>query len=913
MNNLLKFKGSWRSYQKRILDNLDVHLSDDKLHIIAAPGAGKTTLGIEVISRLNAPTLILVPTNTIKNQWKERICNAFLDEKDYDVVSTDIKNPSYLTVITYQALLAAFCGEKDESNNETYEQNSEDDVSADLITSSTRFKQEKADEIVKILKFAKISLLCFDEAHHLRKEWWKALTYLVEELKPKQTLALTATPPYDVDLNEWSRYEGLCGEIDEVISIPELVKNGDLCPHQDFIYFSNLRKDEKELIEKHSQNIKQFLLKLKSDADLIKYLSNCDFVVASNNCVEKIFEDPDFYVSVISFLKYNDCKISKDFLKLFGAKEFEIPKFNINQAKLLLNGLLFYHCDEFSQIEDKLEDYRKLAHRLGLVYNKKIVLTDSAKIQKQVASSLGKLDSINEIVNLEVNSLDKSLRMVILADYIKADDTDNTHLGVVPIWRLLKSNSKISLGVLCGSLILIPVNCLDALYRLLYENNIDKSCITVLKCNHDDNFVQINPKESVKHCIVALITELFNRGEMTVLIGTQALLGEGWDAPSINSLVLSSTVSSYMLSNQMRGRAIRIDKNNPNKISNIWHLASIGLPKDKLSFAEIFGTSNDIDEQDEQNALFHDLNQLSKRFEGFEAPGYYDKHEISNGIERILTKTKLQTMIALNKEKAFDYLNEITVKLAKDRIQTKQWWQDALYLGYGSPNRTMNSGIEADRLSVKTLCYSSYKEIIIAVIWTYLGIVANILPVWDGAYNLIMIITAGLCIILLYWFIKFLKTGTVAGVMKQIAIIHLEALSNANLIKTSLKNVGLSVVKEGEGIFVSCKNLPVEENNFFIKVLQEFFDPIENPRYVLIKKDKFLNIIKQTDYFAIPAVLSSNKKSVKLFEHLWKKYIGECEIQYTRNIEGRALLLKARKSAFSNNKRKKTKKLSKWQ
>lgn len=68
---LLHFNGTWRSYQQRILDDLDYHLRDQKLHVVAAPGAGKTTLGIEVIARLQRPTLILCPTNTIKNQWRK--------------------------------------------------------------------------------------------------------------------------------------------------------------------------------------------------------------------------------------------------------------------------------------------------------------------------------------------------------------------------------------------------------------------------------------------------------------------------------------------------------------------------------------------------------------------------------------------------------------------------------------------------------------------------------------------------------------------------------------------------------------------------------------------------------------------------------------------------------------------------
>ena len=71
--------------------------------------------------------------------------------------------------------------------------------------------------------------------------------------------------------------------------------------------------------------------------------------------------------------------------------------------------------------------------------------------------------------------------------------------------------------------------------------------------------------------------------------------------------------------------------------------------------------------------------------------------------------------------------------------------------------------------------------------------------------------------------------------------------------------------------------------------------------------------VKQTDYFSIPAILSSNRQGVDIFKRLWEKHIGECDVVYTRNIEGRQLLLKARKDASSASKRKKSKRLSKWQ
>ena len=159
---------------------------------------------------------------------------------------------------------------------------------------------------------------------------------------------------------------------------------------------------------------------------------------------------------------------------------------------------------------------------------------------------------------------------------------------------------------------------------------------------------------------------------------------------------------------------------------------------------------------------------------------------------------------------------------------------------------------------------------------------------------------------------KYIRTGTVEGVLKQISIVILETLSTQGLIKTSLKQVGLRVTNDLGTLFVSCANLPAEENNLFIQCLQEFLDPVENPRYLLVRHERFRNLANQTDYFAIPSVISPNKKSVEIFKKLWKTYIGKCDIVYTRSAEGRKILLKARKYAFSAIKRDVSKRVSKW-
>ena len=127
-----------------MLDNLSAHLKDEKLHVVAAPGAGKTILGIEVIARLKKPVLIFAPTLTIRNQWKERIVESFMDNTERDIISLDIKNPKQITITTYQSLWSVFSNKKELPDEED-------------ITSSGKIVNSLADEIVKKLKKQKVS------------------------------------------------------------------------------------------------------------------------------------------------------------------------------------------------------------------------------------------------------------------------------------------------------------------------------------------------------------------------------------------------------------------------------------------------------------------------------------------------------------------------------------------------------------------------------------------------------------------------------------------------------------------------------------------------------------------------------------------------------------------------------------
>ena len=92
----VRFNATWRPYQARVLKELEGYLEDDKLHVVAAPGSGKTVLGIEVLRRLDRPTLVLAPTLAIRDQWIQRFIDLFLPKgsRKPEWISSDLLEPN---------------------------------------------------------------------------------------------------------------------------------------------------------------------------------------------------------------------------------------------------------------------------------------------------------------------------------------------------------------------------------------------------------------------------------------------------------------------------------------------------------------------------------------------------------------------------------------------------------------------------------------------------------------------------------------------------------------------------------------------------------------------------------------------------------------------------------------------------
>lgn len=149
-----------RDYQKQ---SLDTWILNSKRGVIVLPtGSGKTVIGINAISLLNTPTIVVVPTLDLLDQWRSKLKKEF--KVDVGMLGGGEQEIKALTVSTYDSayIHAARLGNK-------------------------------------------FGLIIFDEVHHLPAEGYK---HIAEMFASPFRMGLTAT---------YEREDGLHSELNRLV------------------------------------------------------------------------------------------------------------------------------------------------------------------------------------------------------------------------------------------------------------------------------------------------------------------------------------------------------------------------------------------------------------------------------------------------------------------------------------------------------------------------------------------------------------------------------------------------------------------------------------------------------------------------------------------------------------------------
>jgi superfamily II DNA or RNA helicase len=886
-----RFKFPWRPYQARVLEEVEAHLSDRHLHVVAAPGSGKTVLGLEVMRRLGAPSLVLAPTLAIRDQWADRFVSLFLPDVEGlpTWISKDIRAPSWMTISTYQGLHAAYTGSASESEPEEEETTG---FSGGGVTHT---------EVLQDLKAVGVQTLVVDEAHHLRNEWWKTLMVLKAALTDPHVVALTATPPYDVEPQEWSRYEELCGPVDAEVSVPELVRELSLCPHQDCVMLSTPSRDEEGIIRSFRDAANRFRVNLLTDVEFIDSIEWHPWLARPEEHIEAILEQPEGASAMMIYLNAAGRAVPRSLLNLLGLSRVRFPSFDLEWAERLVQFILF--TDEYIARDKRfhMESLRAQLVRFGGLNRQQVTLRSSREIERATRMSLSKLDRICDIVQLESGNLGESLRLVVLTDFIRRGMLPRTadanpvlnQIGIVPIFERLRraSGAKFRPGVLCGSLVILPEEAVPELLNRMASENLEDA-LTTNPLVHDETFVRVEVSGAARQRMVPWITSLYEDGHVRILVGTAALLGEGWDAPKTNALILASFVASFMLSTQMRGRAIRSVPGDSLKTANIWHLVCVepGSPDGGA-----------------------DYEMLQRRMRSFVGV-YFDVPWLESGVDRLdLGEPPFD-------ESRVTEINEQMKSHALDRDGLRERWKQAVDEDGG----WMAEHVCASRSSLprRFVFANTISALLFQGLATGLTFFAHSqMTVSAGGSGRFLFLLLGAGAILgaiaaLPFTLKaiwlFLRHGPIASSVKQIGVVVLESLLETGRIERKKPKPKVSAGKTKDGR-VSCtlENVTPYERSQFLDALQEILGPIENPRYILVRSSR-IGFLGRRDYHAVPKALGNNQANAKFLFARWRKRIGRATLCYTRTEQGRRQLLRARNDSLAAAFQRRTDRRLKW-
>ncbi len=873
----LRFVHEWRPYQARVLAELEPHTADGHLHVVAAPGAGKTILGLEVIRRLDRRALVVTPSLTIRNQWVERFGQLFAAPglESASLASRDLRAPSALTVTTYQALHALL---------------------------------ESPEEAAPVLEdLAGTGTLVLDEAHHLRNEWWRALTELRRLLPGLSVLALTATPPFDVSAAEWNRYLTLCGPIDAEISVPELVAAGNLCAHQDFVHLSTPSEAEWREIRGYRDAVAEVRSTLLASSRFARaILGNPRF---ANHDAEPhrdaVLANPELFSAMIVFLcaAGHECTAQREFL---GVLDEPVPELDARWLELLLTDFLYRSPELYDADDGFRNEVKRMLQHAHAIEKRRVQLSGSQTLLRRLRASESKLDSVLSVFRHEWDSLESDLRLVVLTDHVRREalrvgdvPVRQRRLGAVPIFEMLRSDPShdASLCLLTGGLIILPRAQLDAFARELGAGG--EAPPRRIPHPQDERFVLLEVTDALRQGAVQAITRLFNRGELHGIVGTAALLAEGWDAQAANTLVMASSVATHVSSNQMRGRVIRTDPDVKEKASNIWHLACVepGTADGGADFAN-----------------------LRRRFAAFEGVAY-EGGRIEGGFQRIFEPPGAWT------REEVERLNREALQKARERSRLPESWRGAL----GSEGERRRKGlVEEIRLGPARLqSQFAYRRPGADLLARGLALAGNgavavpAVVALDVATTAVagaaaLGVAAGAALRLprhlaRAW--RSWRSGLDRFLVGEVATALLDALCELEVVQTG--RAALDVVTEtdrsGE-LRCHLKGASLYESDRFVAALVEVLSPVENPRFLLRRPARSRARsapARRVAQHAVPRIFSRREQVEVLARH-WRHRVGPCDVVYTRNAEGRAELLRARASSWSLLDAKPIERLNSW-
>ncbi|WP_123388872.1 DEAD/DEAH box helicase family protein [Nocardioides aurantiacus] len=551
------------------------------------PGAGKTLVGTEVARLLGLRTLVLSPNTAITAQWAHTW-------ESYDGPPAGNRRDlrSSFTSLTYQSL-AVF----DDDDREAAETG---DVEEPSPSHLDRLHPHGRD-LVETMREAGPLLVVLDECHHLLEVWGELLREVLDQLPEAVVLGLTATPPGAMTRAQVDLTAELFGPVLYEATIPALVAAGTLAPYAELAWLVEPTPEEAAWLAEQSTRFAE----LTSDLFAPGFGSTPFPTWLQHRFPGDSEAGADGPATTWAEQSTREPELADAVLRLAHAELLALPPGAVllerhredpgaDDWRVLVDDWLRGCIQPRAEVEgadgagdrDVLETVRRTLPAIGYTWTRRGVRTGRGTVDRVTARSRAKEAAVAGIAAAEARNLGDRTRVLVLCDHERATATTRRRLSDGPTdeGTATPEPAGSALGVLASLLrhrdaaalrpVLVTGRTVAASHSTL------AALVDWLRRTHpmlagglrieDADGVAVLTGRWTSGAWVGHLTRWFAEGGTQCLIGTRSLLGEGWDAPCVTSLVDLTTATTPTAVVQTRGRALRTDPDHPDKVALVW-------------------------------------------------------------------------------------------------------------------------------------------------------------------------------------------------------------------------------------------------------------------------------------------------------------------------------------------------------
>ena len=566
---------------------------------------------MEIIRRLGERALVLVPNSAIQAQW---LRTASLFGAEAGLAAADAG--AAVACLTYQALArlddpAVAVGDLAErrwavdrakSTGQTPEAVERDaqtwsgEASARRkrelarITASLKHEIARAEhgdlklgellsnsarERLNVLRRNRVRTVVLDECHHLVSLWGYVVRAAVEELGDVHLVGLTATPPDELTKDEDELYSALLGPVDFTVPTPAVVRERFLAPYQELAWLTPLLETERAWLAEHDVRFQELITTLHDESGEAMSLPSW---VITRMRERGRDADESAVVPWLSFQRTHP-SLARAGVRFLASAGLELPpgvprgegyreQPSLDDWLVLLEDYAL-HClagDSGPAAASRYEAIAAALRSLGFTLTRQGIRRGASEVDRLLTNSAAKTIALTEVVGCEYDARGDRLRALVLVDSERAAARPDVSLAaVLPAEAGTAPEAVRALAGDGRTGVLRPLLVTDAPGRVGRHKD------------GDDGLVELAAAGAAwqPRLWVGLATQIFADGVTQLLVGTRALLGEGWDSPCVNCLVDLSAATTSVSVTQMRGRSLRLDPDDPDKIASNWDIVAV--------------------------------------------------------------------------------------------------------------------------------------------------------------------------------------------------------------------------------------------------------------------------------------------------------------------------------------------------